>query len=157
MDFFILNSKRVLNSVDFSPFTKAQNDNALPFLQVDFSLSNESSKWQKQAKSKVCCHTEALAEVSTNLKHEFVLLKYGFFILHLKRILNFMDFSLRSKWQCRFFAFCESSKWQNPCYTFKFVIPSASEVTPSTPYRHRITTPSPLQKRHKVSNFPRVA
>ena len=34
--FFILNSKRVLNSVDFSPFTKAQNDNALPFLQVDF-------------------------------------------------------------------------------------------------------------------------
>ena len=36
MDFFILNSKRVLNSVDFSPFTKAQNDNALLSLQVDF-------------------------------------------------------------------------------------------------------------------------
>ena len=30
-------------------FANAQYDNALPFLQVDFSLSSESSKWQKCA------------------------------------------------------------------------------------------------------------
>ena len=52
---------------------------------------------KNKPKARFACHTEALAEVSTNLKHEFVLLKYGFFILHLKRILNFMDFSLSSE------------------------------------------------------------
>ena len=34
--FFILNSKRALNSLDFSLVSLTQNDNALPFLQVDF-------------------------------------------------------------------------------------------------------------------------
>ena len=55
--FFILNSKRALNSLDFSLVSLTQNDNALPFLQVDFfaaatpcnplgRLFTKGSKWQ---------------------------------------------------------------------------------------------------------------
>ena len=78
---------------------------SLKFKKRDFSLR---SKWQNQP-----CHTEALAEVSINLKCEFALLK---------RILNSVDISLRSIWQqwCGFSLFNASSKWQQKAFKVLF-------------------------------------
>ena len=86
---------------------------------VDFSLSSESSKWQSPCHTDLFCHTER-SEVSINLKRGFAYLRRGFFArftplkmtmplsywaqrsIHTKNgewIAEFMDFSLRSKWQ----------------------------------------------------------
>ena len=99
----------------------------------------------------ICCHTEALAEVSTNLKHEFVLLKYGFFALNLKRALNFYGFfafqrKLKMTKSLLYFQICHTKRKRSNLINALSIL-----------YQRPITTPSPLQKRHKISNFPRVA
>lgn len=65
------------------------------------------------------CHTEALAEVSINLKRNFSALRRGYFALNLKRVFNSMDFSLVSLTQndkCLRFFCCALQPVGSPFY-----------------------------------------